>query len=469
MILKVIAHLEKSLNYTCRDGGLLIFERNGKPQSFLHISNQFKKNSFQELTTWCASNGYGEGSEIKVIGPRKFLEVLTPLVIQLRFHLLKSIERSSEFEIVYDHSLRSVKVSKESPKDLIPVGQAKIKVLIVDDSQTIRQLLEKVLRKDDQLEVVGTIANPLEVEAALQRLKPDVMTLDIHMPEMDGISLLKKTIPTYKIPTVMISSISKEEGPQVLAALEAGAVDYIQKPSLKDLDKVGPQIIESVKMAAKAKVTTHRSTPARRLNRTSSYTGTGFVVIGSSTGGTEALRQILETLPAEIPPIMIVQHIPAVFSKALADRLNQLCPFQVKEVEHNELVKPNTVYIAQGGAHMTLKNLQGEYRLFVNDDPPVNRHKPSVDYFFKTVSQFKGIPLVGVILTGMGADGARMLKVLRDQGARTIAQDKETSVVWGMPREAAQLGGAEFVLPIYSIAEKIVDLCSEFQHKKNAS
>jgi two-component system chemotaxis response regulator CheB len=469
MILKALTHLEKSFKYSCRDGGLLIFEKNGKPDSFLHLSPQLKENDINELKAWCSKFGYGHGTEVKVIGSRKFLEELTPFMIQLRFQLLKSIQRESEFEIVYNHNLRSMKVSKESANDLIPVGQAKIKVLIVDDSQTIRQLLEKVLCKDHQIEVVGTIANPLEVEAALQRLKPDVMTLDIHMPEMDGVSLLKKIIPTYKIPTVMISSISKEEGPQVLAALEAGAVDYIQKPSLKDLDKVGPQIIESVKMAAKAKVTAYKSTPVRRMNRTSAYAGTGFVVIGSSTGGTEALRQILEALPAEIPPIMVVQHIPAVFSKALADRLNDLCPFQVKEVENNDLVKPNTVYIAQGGMQMSLKYLQGEYRLLVNDDPPVNRHKPSVDYFFKSVSQFKGVPVVGVILTGMGADGARMLKVLRDQGARTIAQDKETSVVWGMPREAAQLGGAEFVLPIYSIAEKIVALCEEFQHKKKAS
>lgn len=469
MILKAFSQLEQSFKYSCRDGGLLIFVKNGKPASIVHISLRAKEKDFSELKAWCASNQYVEGTEVKVIGSRKLLEDLTPLIIQLRFHLLKAVERSIEFEIVYDHNIRSVKVSKESPQDLIPVGHEKTRVLIVDDSQTIRQLLEKVLGKDDQIEVVGTIANPLEVEAALQRLKPDVITLDIHMPEMDGVSLLKKIVPTYKIPTVIISSISKEEGPQVLAALEAGAVDYIQKPSFKDLDKVGPQIIESVKMAAKAKVSTRKSTPARRLSRTSSYAGTGFVVIGSSTGGTEALRQILETLPAEIPPIMIVQHIPAVFSKALADRLNDLCPFEVKEVEHNDLVKPNTVYIAQGGTQMSLNCLQGEYRLLVNDDPPVNRHKPSVDYFFKTVSQFKGIPLVGVILTGMGADGARMLKVLRDQGARTIAQDKETSVVWGMPREAAQLGGAEFVLPIYSIAEKIVDLCSDFQPKKKAS
>lgn len=469
MILKSFPHLERTVHHLCKEGGLLVFEKAGKASSLVQISLQFQNSDFEALKDWCDHHNYAQGSGVKVIGSRAFLEGITPFLIQLRLNLIKSIERSGEFEVFYDSQAQSVKVSKESVRDLVPTGKAQIKVMIVDDSQTIRNLLEKVLGKDDSIQVVAAIANPLDVEAAVLKYKPDVMTLDIHMPEMDGVTLLRKIIPKHRIPTVMISSISKEEGPQVLAALEAGAVDYIQKPSLKDLDRVGPQIIDSVKTAAKAKVHQLRSAPLSRVKAKSNYSGEGFVVIGSSTGGTEALRQILETLPAEIPPIMVVQHIPAVFSRALADRLNDLCPFHVKEVEHNDLVRPNTVYVAQGGSQMSLKYLQGEYRLFVNDDPPVNRHKPSVDYFFKTVAEFKNIPTVGVILTGMGSDGARMLKVLRDQGARTIAQDKETSVVWGMPREAAQLGGAEFILPIYSIAEKIVDLCSEFQQKKKVS
>jgi len=277
------------------------------------------------------------------------------------------------------------------------------------------------------------------------------------MPEMDGVTLLKKIHPLYKIPTVMISSISKEEGPQVLQALESGAVDYIQKPQMSNMAEAAETIRERLKIAAKAKITKSHRIKKASLNH--SFDFDNLILMGASTGGTEALRVVLEGLPAKIPPILIVQHIPPVFSAAFAQRLNELCPFEVREAKDGDEVKPNQVLIAPGGKQMKVRPANNKLVIQINDDAPVNRHKPSVDYMFKTASEAGLKKIVSVILTGMGADGAREMKRLRDFGARTIAQDEETSVVYGMPREAAANGGAEFVMPLEDIAEKIASLC----------
>lgn len=335
---------------------------------------------------------------------------------------------------------------------------SKIKVLIVDDSQTIRNLLSQILSKDPIFEIVGLAEKPSQVEDLIKKNRPDVITLDIHMPEMDGVTLLKKIHPIYKIPTVMISSISKEEGPQVLQALESGAVDYIQKPQMSNLAEAAETIRERLKIAAKAKVT--RTVRARKASQSHSFDFDNVILMGASTGGTEALRVVLEGLPAKIPPILIVQHIPPVFSAAFAQRLNELCPFDVREAKDGDEVKPNQVLIAPGGKQMKIYPAKDKLLIQVTDDAPVNRHKPSVDYMFKTAGEAQLKKIVAVILTGMGADGAREMKRLRDAGARTIAQNEETSVVYGMPREAAANGGAEFVLPLDEIAEKISYLCA---------
>ncbi len=346
--------------------------------------------------------------------------------------------------------------------------QAKKKVLIVDDSKTIRQLLIKILSEDPELEIVAETDKPLEVEKLIEKHRPDVITLDIHMPDMDGVTLLKRIQPKYKIPTVMISSISKEEGRQVLDALESGAIDYIQKPSMSDLREVAGQIRERIKVAASAKirnkkVVTRRSTTSPLIDKQS------LIVLGSSTGGTEAIREILQSLPNEIPPMLIVQHIPPIFSAAFSARLNELCPFEVKEAANGDEVKANRVLIAPGGKQMGLKAVKDKMIVVINDDPPVNRHKPSVDYLFKTVADMGSKKVVGVILTGMGADGAREMKKLKDLGIKTIAQDKESCVVFGMPREAIQMGGVDFVLPLDQIAAKMMDICSQFAVHKKAS
>lgn len=356
---------------------------------------------------------------------------------------------------------------KNSESNLVSIapnlGSAnrKIRVLIVDDSTTIQKLLQQIISKDPRFEVVGMAERPSQVEELIRQNKPDVITMDIHMPEMDGVTLLRKIQPKYQIPTVMITSIQKEEGPLVLQALEAGAVDYIQKPTAKDLREVSQLILERLQTAAKANLKSRvrpRRTSVRSAIQVDQET---LVLIGASTGGTEAIKSVLEGLPQNIPPILIVQHIPPVFSAAFAQRLNNLFSFEVREAKDGDRVGPNLVLIAPGGCQMGLKSVGGQLFVTVNDSAPVNRHKPSVDYLFQSAASLKVPKLVAAILTGMGADGARQMKVLKDVGARTIAQDESTSVVYGMPREAVAKGGVEFELPLDQVAEKISALCNE--------
>jgi chemotaxis response regulator CheB/chemotaxis methyl-accepting protein methylase len=357
-------------------------------------------------------------------------------------------------------STTKVEDSRLTATSIKTPDKKKVKVLIVDDSSTMRQLLEKIINSDPTLQVVASAAKPSEVDGLIRKHRPDVLTFDINMPEMNGVELVKKIHPVYKIPIIMISSLSPEDGPLVMQALENGAIDYIQKPNQSEMSKTSLLIRERIKMAAAAKVLNFNFSK-RKVSRNAASVKDKLIVMGSSTGGTEALRVILESLPNEIPPILIVQHIPAFFSAAFASRLNTLVNFEVLEAKDGDEVKPNRVLIAPGGKQMGIKIVGEKKIVYINDDSQVNRHKPSVDYLFESVSRLKIDGLISVILTGMGADGARQMKSLRDQGARTIAQDEATSVVFGMPREAIQLGAAEFVLPIHGIAEKIVDLLNE--------
>ncbi len=346
--------------------------------------------------------------------------------------------------------------------------QGKKKVLIVDDSPTIRQLLEKIISADPELEVIGKAERPSEVEDLIRKHKPDVITLDIHMPEMDGITLLKKIHPRYKIPTVMITSVSREEGPQVLQALEIGAIDYIQKPEMNSLNQAAPLIRERLKAAAQSRVL-GRPMVTRKAKDFSPESNRGLILLGASTGGTEALRVVLEGLPKKIPPILIVQHIPAGFSTAFARRLNDLLPFEVKEAAHGDEIAPNRVLIAPGGLQMGLQAARDKLIIQITDGPLVNRHKPSVDHMFRSAGKLGLKSVVAVVMTGMGSDGAQGLKELRQLGVRTIAQDKETSVVYGMPRAAHENGGAEMVVPLQQIAERVVELINTSSSKRKAS
>jgi two-component system chemotaxis response regulator CheB len=330
-----------------------------------------------------------------------------------------------------------------------------VKVLIVDDSASIRKILTNLFTSDPMIEVVGVAERPSQVEDLINKTRPDVITLDIHMPEMTGVELLKRYLPRHRIPTVMISSISMEESPMVLEALENGAVDYIQKPAFQNLAAQSPLIIEKVKEAAGARVKV-TSRPVSQAFREQKLRQDLILAIGSSTGGTEALREVLTQLPASIPPTLIVQHIPAVFSLAFANRMNELCPFEVKEAADGDEVRPGRVLIAPGGLQMKLIRQGAVLKVRVEDTAPVNRHKPSVDVLFDSVAAEIGKKALGVILTGMGSDGANGMLKMRQAGAHTVAQDEESCVVFGMPREAIARGAAEEVKSLRDIPQLLV-------------
>lgn len=367
-------------------------------------------------------------------------------------------EATSIHFLAAEHRIR---VEKEKVEDKLK----KLKVMVVDDSATIRKLLEKKINEDPELTCIGTIESPLRAMEAIASLKPDVITLDIHMPEMDGVTLIRHILARYSIPIIVISALSKEDGTFVFDALESGAVDYIQKPSLSEMLGTQSHLCEKIKAARFVNLNRVRpragdTQPGPRV----SGHGMDFsylIAIGSSTGGTEALKTILTQLPDEIPPIVIVQHIPPIFSKAFAERMNQLCAFEVKEGADQDELTPNRVFIAPGGKQMRVIKKGDALKLSIDDSEPVNRHKPSVDVLFSSIADLKLAKVCGAILTGMGADGAKGLLRLKTEGAHTIAQDESTSVVFGMPKEAIKLGGAQEVLAISIIAERLVFACQK--------
>ncbi len=408
--------------------------------------------------------------EVKIISSLDSISFTGDYFDLKKFSNVKRVEKEGSVEVMFLPAMNKVRVSKESKMPLVR-SQAqlpslylneKFKVLIIDDSKTIRNILNKIFSSDPAFLVCAMAEKPSDVEALIIKHRPDVITLDIHMPEMDGVTLLKQIAPKYNIPTVMISSISMAEGPLVLEALENGAVDYIQKPEVSEIEKVTPLILEKVKTAARANMT---KAMKRKTGKAVQVSGQcdlqSLIILGSSTGGTEAIREIITALPNQIPPMLIVQHIPAVFSAAFAKRMNDLCPFEVKEAEDGDEVLANRVLIAPGGKQMKFILKNGKKYVEINDDDPVNRFKPSVDYLFFSISKNLYTHTVAVILTGMGKDGAQGMLKLHEQGVRTIAQDEYSSVVFGMPKEAIAIGAADYVEPLGEIADRIVQLTHE--------
>jgi two-component system chemotaxis response regulator CheB len=342
---------------------------------------------------------------------------------------------------------------------------SKTRVLIVDDSASIRQLLTRILSADPEIEVVGTAADPYFARDKIRKLEPDVLTLDVEMPRMDGVTFLEKLMRAHPMPVVMVSSLTQHGCDVTLRALELGATDFFPKPTIGTLAGVedgAKQIVEKVKAAAKARVSVHSSRPATPppvVARSFRLTHQ-IIAIGASTGGTEAIREVLMAMPADAPGIVIVQHMPPGFTTSYAARLNSLCAINVKEAEDGDHALPGHALLAPGNFHMTLVRSGATYSVKINSAPPVNRHRPSVDVLFDSVAQCAGRNAVAAILTGMGDDGARGMRRMRDAGARTVAQDEETCVVYGMPKEAVARGGAEFVLPLQSIAGKLLDLAA---------
>ncbi len=427
---------------------------------FYLAKEDFTSVSFEKIYTSVSNFFAGDlkSVELKIIGMPKIIEKAGHYFSTFNFSSIKKIEKKGVVEVIFLPASNKVRVSIE-PMHVI-AGEAlkteKIKVLIVDDSKTIRNILSRIFSSDERFTVCAMAEKPSDVDALIQKHRPDVITLDIHMPEMDGVALLKIISPKYHIPTVMISSISMAEGPMVLEALENGAIDYIQKPELSEIESVTPVILEKVKIAAMSNTNKRDRKKIEKVIQTKEICQLdSLIVLGSSTGGTEAIREILTALPDEIPPMLIVQHIPAVFSLAFAKRMNDLCPFEVKEACDGDEVRKNLVLIAPGGQQMKMVRRGNKTFVEINDDEPVNRFKPSVDYLFLSVAKALYTHTVAVILTGMGKDGARGMLELKNMGVRTIAQDEATSVVFGMPKEAINLGGAEFVEPLSQIAERI--------------
>ena len=347
------------------------------------------------------------------------------------------------------------------------------RVLIVDDSAVVRQILSEILASDTGIEVVGTAADPLLAREKIKRLAPDVITLDVEMPRMDGLAFLENLMRLHPLPVVMISSLTERGADTTLQALALGAVDFVSKPKLdvtRGLQGYADEIIEKVKTAARSRVralvrapvtakVTLASPAAPIAPRPSQFRTTDrLIAIGASAGGTEALRVVLEGLPADAPAVVMTQHLPATFSTAFAERLDRHSAMAVREASDGEAVLPGHAYLPPGGKHLRVIRDGARWRCRIDDGPPVNRHKPAVDVLFQSVAQSAGANAIGVILTGMGDDGARGLLQLRQAGAPTLVQDEATSVVWGMPGAAFKLGAAEEQLPLEKIAERLLAL-----------
>jgi two-component system, chemotaxis family, protein-glutamate methylesterase/glutaminase len=344
----------------------------------------------------------------------------------------------------------------------------KVRVLVVDDSALMRQLLSSMMQSDRDIEVVGAAPDPLVARQMIKDLNPDVVTLDVEMPNMDGISFLEKIMKLRPMPVLMISSLTQEGAEATLQALELGAVDYIAKPKVdlqQGLAEKQAEIVEKVKIAAKARVRSRASATARAaapaMARVGFSTTERIVAIGASTGGVEALREVLCGLPADSPAVVVTQHMPAGFTTRFAERLNTLAQVTVQEAADGQRILPGHVYIAPGNWHLEVVRTGANYTCRLNDGSAVSGHRPSVDVLFRSVATSARGNAIGVILTGMGKDGAEGLKQMRAAGAATIGQNEATCIVYGMPKAAHALGATQIELPIEKVAAAILDRCSD--------
>lgn len=346
----------------------------------------------------------------------------------------------------------------------------KIRVLIVDDSAVVRQTLSSILETDPQIEIMGTACDPYIAATKIKSEVPDVITLDVEMPRMDGLTFLRKIMAQHPIPVVIISSLTEEGSQTAMRALEYGAVDVIAKPRMdtqKFIEESKIRLCEVVKAAAHARIHSRMASTyvkvepklsadaviSKAEGSTSMIKTTDVVIsVGASTGGTEALRVFLEAMPPDCPGIVIVQHMPENFTRSFANRLNEICRISVKEAEDGDNVVSGCALIAPGNKHTLLKRSGAKYFVEVKDGPLVNRHRPSVDVLFRSTARYAGANAVGIIMTGMGDDGAKGLLEMKEAGAKTAAQDEQTCVVYGMPKEAVKLGAADRVLPLEKLA-----------------
>jgi len=340
-----------------------------------------------------------------------------------------------------------------------------IKVLVIDDSAVVRNVMSKILNSDRDINVVGTAPDPFVGRDLILRLKPDVITLDVEMPRMDGITFLKKIMAYHPMPVVMVSSLTPACSETALLALELGAVEVVSKASgdvAHSVGDIGIKIIDKVKAAAKVNVRkivpTEQGGKISPLNGAMIKTTNKIVVIGASTGGCSALQTVLTKLPTNTPGVVVVQHMPENFTNSFAKRLDDVCAVKVKEARDGDGILPGTVLIAPGNDHVLVKRSGARYYVNVKKGPLVCRHRPSVEVLFTTTSQNVGKNAIGVIMTGMGSDGAKGLLKMKEQGAKTIAQDEKTCVVFGMPKEAIKEGGVDIISPLSEIPKNILSL-----------
>ncbi|MBZ9556947.1 MULTISPECIES: chemotaxis response regulator protein-glutamate methylesterase [Modicisalibacter] len=338
----------------------------------------------------------------------------------------------------------------------------KIKVLCVDDSALIRDLMSEIINSHPDMEVVATAPDPLVARDLIKRTNPDVLTLDVEMPRMDGIDFLERLMRLRPMPVLMVSSLTQAGSEVTLRALELGAVDFIAKPQLgirSGMLDYGEMIADKIRAAARSRPRAAPRTPPAPAAplKAPLISSEKLIIIGASTGGTEAIRNVLEPLPANTPAILITQHMPGGFTRSFAERLDRICRISVKEAEDGERVLPGHAYIAPGDRHLKLARSGANYVVRLDDGDPVNRHRPSVDVLFHSAAQNAGRNAIGVILTGMGKDGAAGLLEMRQAGAHTLAQTEATCVVYGMPREAVALGGAVESVDLDQMAARIMN------------
>lgn len=370
-----------------------------------------------------------------------------------------------------------------------------IKVLIVDDSALVRTMLKEMLSSDPEIEVIGTASDPFDAREKIKKLRPDVLTLDIEMPKMDGVTFLKNLMRLHPLPVVMVSTLTEKGADITFEAMDLGAVDFVSKPKIDLVNTFEAYTLEiclKVKTAARvsksmlerqyaryvankkdrpklasspalprsvpAKLTTDAVLPKLNTQLRHPKSAIKIIALGASTGGTEAIKEVLMRMPADTPAIVITQHIPAAFSLPFAKRMDTVTEMRVFHAEDGQKILQGHVYIAPGDKHLMIVRDGANYICRLNDGPPVNRHKPAVDVMFRSVVQNMGPNAIGVLLTGMGADGAVGMKEMQEVGASTIAQDEKSSVVWGMPGEAVKIGAADYILPLDKIPQKILEL-----------
>ncbi len=337
-----------------------------------------------------------------------------------------------------------------------------IKVLIVDDSAMVRQVFARELAREADIEVVGTAPDPYVARDKIVALRPDVITLDIEMPRMDGLTFLRKLMKHFPMPVIIVSSLTRKGGKVALEAVESGAVEVLAKPGeAYSVGDMGQQLAEKIRAASLIDVAER----ARKIDL-SKFTGKRLaalsettnkvIAVGSSTGGTEALKAFLIRLPANSPGIVMVQHMPANFTHAFAERLNELCQIEVKEAEDGDVVRPGRALLAPGNFHMVMRRSGARYLVNVKEGPMIHYQRPAVDPLFRSVARYVGANAIGVILTGMGADGAKGMLEMKTAGAVTFAQDEATCVVYGMPKEAVKLGAVDHVVPLNKMSEKVL-------------